>query len=136
MKTSQNLPFQAKIPDEIDQKIVHILIQTPAITDQELANLIQISLRTISRRRNSESVKNLLKDRLSIPAHEIRRLVVKSLERLDQSLDSPDPRIRFSAAATVAKLGSQFIDTAVAKNAGDENGNVVYKTCWGDMGEE
>lgn len=95
--------------DACDLKIARTLIETPAITDDELGKLLGLSRQTINRRRNSDSVKRLLREALSISEKEIRRLSSKALSRLEALLDHEDPRIILSACAALLKVGDETV---------------------------
>jgi hypothetical protein len=96
--------------DEIDRRIFALaLIQGPKRTDQEFAEELGVSRRTVSRKRNSKPVQTFVKETLSIPADEVRRLVVKGLQRIEAHLDSEDPRVSLAAAIQLTKIGESLI---------------------------
>ncbi len=135
MSQNESKPAKAiKQPDEIDQKLVWVLIQNPGATDQEVANTLSLSRRTVSRRRNSNIVQNLLAERLSLPMNEMRRLAVKSLSRLEDLIADNDPRIALAAAATIAKLVAWTLAKQDQLEA-DARDEIVYVSQWGSLNE-
>lgn len=103
----QNLTILDKVYepdlDALDIAIVRELIENPATTDLQLAEKLVTSRQTINKRRNSKGVRTKLIDALSLTEKRIRRLAAKALNRLEQALDDPDPKIRLAAAGLLAK---------------------------------
>lgn len=95
--------------DDLNRALAIIIIGNPAATDDEISTKLNICRKTANKRRNSPEVRKLVADALSIPKAEVARLMAKALSKMDQLLDSPDPRISFSAANAVLKFGEQFV---------------------------
>ena len=103
-ETEQDNPI-----DAIDRKIALRLIDQPAVTDQQLASELGISRQSVNRHRRGAGVQNILKEALDIQEDEIRRLVQKSLARLEELLDSDDQRLRLAAASVFARLANSLM---------------------------
>lgn len=103
-------------PDEIDHKIALALIETPKFTDQELAKRLNVSRRTISRRKNSATVKALVQQALAFPADEVRRLIKKSFDKIENHLDSTNPKISLAAAIHLTKLSEKILPSDVQED--------------------
>jgi hypothetical protein len=96
-------------PDFLDTVIVSKLIERPAATDQEIADELGVSRQTISRRKNGPGVKKMLRATLLVPESLVRRMIIKSLDRLEYLLDDPDPKIRLTVSLAFLRLGSDFV---------------------------
>jgi hypothetical protein len=131
---SQNETKCAPDGDELDLRIAHALISGPRKTDQELAKILGVSRRTISRRRNSGSVQELFKKALDLPTEEIRRLFVKGLQKIEEHMDDSDPKISLAAAMHVTKLATQAVDSLVREEEKAQMDR-VYRTEWGNRTE-
>lgn len=94
-------------------KIAAMLLESPAITDQEIADKLGLSRQTINRKKNSAVVQSIIKKALSIPEREVRRLTVKALQRLEALLDDDDPRIRLSATLALTRLTGSLMTRPV-----------------------
>ena len=112
----QNVAKTIKNSDALDLKIVQSLVENPTLTDEALASTLGVARMTINRRRNQNGVKSLLADTLSIPSDELRRLMVKSLKRIEELLDDSDPRIRAFAATQLLKIGVQLKAAGLTDN--------------------
>lgn len=99
------------IGDEIDKFIAKAIIENPSITDQALANSLNISRQTINRRRNSDHVKQLVSEIIAIPQDEVRRLSAKAMSKLDQLIGDTDPRIALAASLGILKIGIELRET-------------------------
>ncbi|MGZ3781527.1 MAG: HEAT repeat domain-containing protein [Pseudobdellovibrionaceae bacterium] len=110
MNTEQNeTKLDSSQMDSINIRIATLLIETPAVTDQEIANQLSLSRQTVNRRRNSHAVQELVRNTLAIPEKEVRRLVSKALLRLEKLLDDEDPKIRLAATLALVKIGSKLM---------------------------
>jgi predicted transcriptional regulator len=87
--------------DEVDAKIAALMVETPAATDQEIADKLGMTRQTVNRRRNAKPVRERVSSALSLPEKEVRRLTAKALVRLESFLDHEDPKIQL--AATLAR---------------------------------
>lgn len=90
--------------DEVDTRIAMLLIEAPTTTDQMIADMLGLTRQTVNRRRNSSGVQKRVKETLSIPERETRRLVAKAMRRLEALLDNPDPKIQLSVTLALLKL--------------------------------
>ena len=99
------------IGDEIDKFIAKAIIENPSITDQALANSLNISRQTINRRRNSDQVKQMISEIIAIPQDEIRRLSAKAMSKLVHLITDLDPRIALTASLGILKIGIELRDT-------------------------
>jgi hypothetical protein len=88
----------------VDAKIASLLIESPSMTDQEIASQVGISRQAVNRRKNAPAVQDLVRSVLAIPEREIRRLTAKALLRLEEMLDHEDPRIKLAATMALVKL--------------------------------
>ena len=122
----------AKSTAAIDLQIARLLIENPAATDQEIADRLGVKRMTVNRRRRGDSVTLMMSSALSIPVDELRRLLVKSLRRLEELLDDPDPRVRGSAATNILKLAPQT-QLPNHMQTPRENDVIVYSAVWGDQ---
>ncbi len=114
MQPEQNATKRDKIQlDAVDAKLARLLIETPAMTDQELADKLGISRQTANRRKNGPSVQKLVRTALAIPEREMRRLTTKALARLEALLDDEDPKIKLAAATALAKLSERLIGNSL-----------------------
>jgi hypothetical protein len=110
MQAEQNTTKPDNIPlNVIDAKLALLLIESPASTDQELAEKLGISRQTVNRRRKSKGVQKLFRSILAMPEREVRRILSKALARLESMLDNEDPRIQLAAAIALLKLGEGLI---------------------------
>jgi hypothetical protein len=132
---SQNETKSATHFDEVDFKIANALILSPRKTDKELAELLGLSQRTINRRKNSDSVQELLKNALKIPSNEIQRLTVKALRKIEEHVDSDDARISLIASMHITKLAFQANDRISEEPVKEQNYETVYVTEWGNRTE-
>jgi hypothetical protein len=107
---SQDETEDAKESDSLDLKIAQALIEDPMRTDVQLAKMLKASRRTISRRKCAKPVREIVKQAFAIPVYEVRRLVNKSLNRIESHLDSENPRISLAAAIHLTKLGEKAIE--------------------------
>ncbi len=128
---SQEVPKSAKIPDEIDRKIANALITRPQQTDIQLARELNVSRRTVNRKRNSDEVRALVVEALSIPADEMRRLTAKSLRKIEEHVDSDNPRISLAAAMHVTRLAADALGEVIRKDEKEGVSEIVYVTRWG-----
>ncbi len=133
-KHSQNETKQ-DTGDEIDAALAKILVESPAQTNQQIAALLGLSVRTVSRRRGSIHVKALVSAALTIQADEIQRLTRKALNRTGALLDDPDPRIALAAAGISLRLAESFGVVRELKPPQVEQPEVIYETCWGENTE-
>ena len=108
-----NEKFPSEITDSIDVRIASMLIENPAVTDQDIATKLGVSRQTINRRRNSAPVREFVFSVLSIPQREVRRVTAKALIRLEQFLDDPDPEIRLKATIALVKLTPRLMTDAI-----------------------
>jgi DNA-binding Lrp family transcriptional regulator len=132
---SQNKPKHAIDFDAVDFKIANALILTPRKTDKELATLLGLSQRTVNRRKNSESVQELLQNALKISSSEIQRLTVKALRKIEEHVDDTDPRISLAAAMHITKLAFQANERITEEPEKEQNYEIVYTTQWGNRTE-
>ena len=95
--------------DSLVMRIASLLIETPSITDQEIADQVGLGRQAVNRRRNSEPVKQLIQSILSIPKREIRRITAKALHRLEQLLDDPNPEIRLNSTIALTRLAPNLM---------------------------
>lgn len=98
----------------IPTRIAQLVIERPAITDAEIANEVGLSRQTVNRHRNSDAVRGLLVTYLTISEKRLRRLMSKSLDRLEAALDDSDPKIRMAAATRLIKYGSEQLPSITA----------------------
>jgi hypothetical protein len=115
MNMSQIATKCAAEEDELDLRIAHELISGPRKTDQEIAQNLGVSRRTISRRRNSDAVKELLKTAL-------------------EHMDDANPKISLMAASQIAKLAMHAVDPLIQVKEKEELIR-VYTTSWGNRTE-
>jgi DNA-binding Lrp family transcriptional regulator len=102
---TKNDNFIAKC-DEVDRSIAFYAIENPSITDEEIAQKLKLSRQTVNRRRRGAAVSAIVEKTLALPKRELRRVVVKSMSRLEALLDDPDPRIVLMASSQLLKFGS------------------------------
>jgi Winged helix-turn-helix DNA-binding len=121
--------------DAIDHKIVQLLIENPCATDEEIAGTMGVTRMTVNRRRNSGGVSRQLESTLALPAETIRRLMSKSLVRLELLLDEPDPRIRAYAASQLLKIAIQLNGAGINAGSSIESRDVVFVAEWGKTHE-
>lgn len=93
----------------LNHAIASLLIENPSITDQEISEKIGLCRQSVNTHRNSKEVCKLLKESLSIPVDEVRRISAKALVRLEQMLDHEDPKIRLTATLSLLKLIEKFM---------------------------
>lgn len=105
--------FPSELIDPMDIQIATMLIENPAVTDQDIATRLSISRQTVNRRRNSPSLREFVFSVLSIPQREVRRVTAKALMRLEQLLDDPDPETRLKATIALAKLTPRLMTDEV-----------------------
>jgi transcriptional regulator with XRE-family HTH domain len=134
MRMSQIETKCATEEDELDLRIAHELISGPRKTDQEIAKNLGVSRRTISRRRNSDAVKELFKTALELPETELRRLLIKGLKKIEEHMDDANPKISLMAASQIAKLAIHAVDPLVQADEKEELDR-VYTTSWGNRTE-
>ncbi len=127
----QNEPECATNPDELDRRIATSLLSGPKKSDDQLAQALGISRRTLTRRKHSPEVQHLVKEALLIPSDEIRRLVVKGLTKLEEHMDSDDPRISLAAAAHMTKLASQVLEQLIGSDEERTQEQITYTAHWG-----
>jgi len=132
-KSEQNLT-KTYTPDELDRQLARLLIESPGITDHEIATRFGLTRATANRRRRAEKVQRLVSEAIAIPAQEIRRLMLKGLSRLEYLIDNPDPRISLLASAQIVKLGSKAIENSflIENQVSNQNQRIVYTACWGN----
>jgi DNA-binding Lrp family transcriptional regulator len=109
--------------DAIDAKLALLLIETPSLTDQELAEKLGISRPTVNRRKNGPAVQKIIRATLTIPEKEMRRLATKALARLEAQLDNEDPKIQHAAALALVKLSERFIGNDFSLSLWHTTGN-------------
>lgn len=100
-------------PDAIDAQLAHLLIESPSLTDQELADKLGISRQTANRRKNAQAVQKIIRSTLSMPEKEMRRLTKKALSRLEALLDNEDPKVKLSAILALMKYNNTFMGNAI-----------------------
>ena len=120
-----------KKADAIDLKIAQLLVEQPSITDKEVAEKLGVSRMLVNRRRNGVAVQDALATALAIPTEELRRLMVKSLNRIEELLDSHEPRLRAMAATQLLRLAIQAY-AANIPNVPDTSSEIVYEVCFAD----
>jgi hypothetical protein len=99
----------SKTIDALSARIGAMVLESPAITDQEIADHLKVSRQTVNRKRNSRAVRETITSAYRIPDLMIRAMVLKSISRLDALLDDPDPKIRLSTASLFMKIGQGLI---------------------------
>jgi len=92
------------IDEAIYLKIAEALIERPNTSDAELGDLLGVCRQTANRYRNSPEAKQAVCNLLMLSEKRVRRLLSKSLSRLETLMDDPDPKIQIAAIATITKI--------------------------------
>jgi len=101
-------------PDAIDLRLATLLIESPAATDQDLADKVGVSRQTINRRKNGPAVEQLIRNSLALPEREMRRVTAKALSRIEELLDHEDPKIKLAATVALLRINSRFMGETLA----------------------
>lgn len=91
-------------PDEIDCKILEILMNNPSLTDQEIGKEVGLSRESVSRRRYREGFQALLKGSFNNNLIALDFLYKKSISALDSLLGNPDPKVQLGAISLIQKF--------------------------------
>ena len=109
MNVGQNTTEEDNFGAALDYKIALLLIENPSITDQEIGKVVGVCRQTANKHKNAPGVQKIIRETLSIPEKEIRRLTAKAMSRLETMLDDTDPKIRLSAALALIRGSSALV---------------------------
>jgi len=95
---------KTSLPDEIDCKILEILMNNPSQTDQEIGSKVGLSRESVSRRRHREGFQVILKETFNNNLTALDVLYKKSISILDSLLDNADPKVQLGAISLIQKF--------------------------------
>lgn len=119
--------------DEIDRKLVALVVTDPTITDEELGRRVGLSRSAVNRRRSSQRLQTLFKEAIPVFDESLSLILRKAMQTANDLLSDPDPRIRATASLSLLRL---FSDQMTIKTPEPAKPIArTYVTCWGELPE-
>ncbi len=130
--------------DEIDQQILNLKCEHPAITDNEIGKAVGLSREAVTRRRNRRPYQEALVASHKVTLASLEKLFSKAIGELGNLIQDPDPRIRLMASSAILKQMPQLPIKAMceqensfkigrADEAEELPQEIVYVSRWGNQ---